>query len=385
MGADRWLILAVLFVARFSLGFQFQSAGSVAPYLIDDLGIDYGQIGTLVGLFMLPGLLLSFPGGLLGHRFGDKRVVLAGLIMMTLGGILAGSAETYLLLVLARLTSGIGAVFLFVLMTKMVADWFAGQELYFAMSIFIIGWPIGIAAAQATQGWLAGAYGWGSVFDLTAALMMVALLAMAAFYGPPPRAGPALPSGRRLSRREVWLVCLVGWIWMLINAAYLVVLSFGPTLLQERAIGAARAAALVSLMSWVFVVVLPLGGYLATRFRAPNLVMIAGLGLSTIACALIPFHGAAPLLFVLYGTGVAFSAPVLAALPAEVLPPETRGSGFGVYYLWYYGGSAFIPPLAGFLLDETGSASAPVLFAAAMTSACLFCLALFRVEERRLA
>ncbi|MEA2872978.1 MAG: hypothetical protein QOH67_2954, partial [Hyphomicrobiales bacterium] len=33
---SRWFILAVLFAARFALGYQFQSAGSVAPFLIRD-------------------------------------------------------------------------------------------------------------------------------------------------------------------------------------------------------------------------------------------------------------------------------------------------------------------------------------------------------------
>ena len=37
MLASRWLMLAVLFAARFVLGYQFQSAGSVAPLLIRDL------------------------------------------------------------------------------------------------------------------------------------------------------------------------------------------------------------------------------------------------------------------------------------------------------------------------------------------------------------
>ena len=68
MLSNRWFILVVLFVARFCLGYQFQSAGSVAPFLISEFALDYRQIGTLVGLFMLPGLVLAVPGGLLGKR-----------------------------------------------------------------------------------------------------------------------------------------------------------------------------------------------------------------------------------------------------------------------------------------------------------------------------
>ncbi len=74
----RWLILAMLFAARTVIGYQYQSVAAVSPFLMADLGIDYGQFGTLLGLYFLPGIVLALPGGLLGRRFGDKRVVVAG-------------------------------------------------------------------------------------------------------------------------------------------------------------------------------------------------------------------------------------------------------------------------------------------------------------------
>jgi hypothetical protein len=46
-----------------ALGYQFQSAGSVAPFLIRDFGIDYTQVGLLVGAFILPGIAISLPAG----------------------------------------------------------------------------------------------------------------------------------------------------------------------------------------------------------------------------------------------------------------------------------------------------------------------------------
>jgi len=127
MRSNRWFILVVLFVARFCLGYQFQSVGSVAPFLISEFGLDYRQIGTLVGLFMLPGLVLALPGGLLGKRFGDKPVVVMGMAAMILGGVLSGVAQSYAVISTGRVISGVGAVFLVVLMAKMVTDWFAGR------------------------------------------------------------------------------------------------------------------------------------------------------------------------------------------------------------------------------------------------------------------
>ena len=70
---NRWLILAVLFVVRAAMGFQYQSVGSVFSFLVEDLNIDYAQLGALIGLYQLPGIALAFPGGLLGKPFGATR------------------------------------------------------------------------------------------------------------------------------------------------------------------------------------------------------------------------------------------------------------------------------------------------------------------------
>jgi predicted MFS family arabinose efflux permease len=65
---NRWLILLVLFLARAAMSFQFQTIGAVGPLLIDRLHIDFTWLGTLIGLYMLPGtivaLLVNFSPGL---------------------------------------------------------------------------------------------------------------------------------------------------------------------------------------------------------------------------------------------------------------------------------------------------------------------------------
>lgn len=39
------------------MGFQFQSVASISTFLVADLGINYTEIGTLVGLYLLPGVV----------------------------------------------------------------------------------------------------------------------------------------------------------------------------------------------------------------------------------------------------------------------------------------------------------------------------------------
>jgi MFS family permease len=274
----------------------------------------------------------------------------------------------------------------------MIIDWFAERELFFGMAVFIIGWPIGIAAAQATQSRWAESHPWQSVFFATAALVAVALLLMLLFYRLPPGAHPSADAARRrLTPWEVRMTCLTGAIWMLLNAAYLAFLSFGPSKLIEggRSIPAAdrvvAADAVVSVMSWVFIVALPLGGYLANKHKAPDAVMVSGLIASILLGAYVPFSSTPLLSFAVLGFSLALAAPVVAALPARVLAPEVRGPGFGIYYLWYFGGMPVLIALAGLLRDNTGSGTASLEFAVAMLVLCLPLLAVFRFAQARRA
>jgi predicted MFS family arabinose efflux permease len=381
---SRWLILAVLFIARFALGYQFQSAGSAAPFLIRDLDIDYAQVGVLIGVFILPGVAISVPSGLLAQRLGDKNIVISGMALMVAGGVLAGVGHAYSVLLAGRVLSGTGGAILVVIMLKMIIDWFAEKELFLGMAVFILGWPIGIAAAQATQSRVAELQSWKMVFLSSAALAAVALLLMLLFYRLPPGPRPQTSAERRrLTRSDVSMACLTGAIWMLLNGAYLAVLSFGPSELIERGMPIAAADAVVSVMSWVFIVALPLGGYVANRYNLPDAVMVGGLVASIVLGAYLPFSPAPLLSFALFGFALALATPVVAALPAQVLTPDTRGPGFGIYYLWYFGGMPVLIALAGLLRDRTGSAKASLDLAVVMLVCCLLLLGAFRLTRAR--
>ena len=129
------------------MGFQFQSVATLSSFLINDLRIDYTQLGLLIGFYLLPGTVIAYPGGLLGQRFGDKQVAILGMTLMVVGGVLTGSSHDYAIFLVGRLISGIGAVLLNVLLTKMATDWFVGRELGTALALLVSSWPVGIGVA----------------------------------------------------------------------------------------------------------------------------------------------------------------------------------------------------------------------------------------------
>ena len=65
------------------MGYQFQSVASVSSYLVNDLGFSYAEIGTLIGFFLLPGIVIAIPSGVMTRVVSDKRLLMAGAVAMT--------------------------------------------------------------------------------------------------------------------------------------------------------------------------------------------------------------------------------------------------------------------------------------------------------------
>jgi predicted MFS family arabinose efflux permease len=384
--SNRWFILSVLFLARISMGYQFQSIGSVSPSLVKEFAIEYAAIGTLIGLQSLPGLFLSLPSGLLGNRFGDKRVVLWGLVLMTVGTILVGISHSFFLAATGRLISGIGAILLNVIMSKMVADWFAGKEIIAAMAVFVNSWPVGIGLALVTQPTISSALNWSAVFHISAATSAVGFIIMAIFYHSPAEAHQITTGPKpkvQLSGREIYLVPLAAIIWAFYNGAYIIVPTFGPPLLSSRGMVFAEAAVLVSFNNWLIIGSVPLGGWMAQKFRRPNTFMVLGFILFGLAMLLLPFGSAVPLI-VSMGIIGGIPAGSIMAMPAAVLRPQSRAVGMGLFYTVYYGVYAAMPALAGLALDFTKSTASPLFFGAGLLFVAIILLIWFRSLQMRL-
>src|SRR5262245_418585 len=182
---ERWLILAVLTFARTVIGFQFQSVVSVSPYLIDQFHMSYAALGTLIGLYLLPGTAVAIPGGVLAQRFGDKRIICIGLAAMACGALMMATTENFALLSAGRIVSGTGAVFLNVMVTKMVTDWFPNDKATVALSILIASWPIGIGIALILLPTVAKVASWQAAIHATVAASVVAFALISVFYRAP--------------------------------------------------------------------------------------------------------------------------------------------------------------------------------------------------------
>lgn len=382
---SRWTILGVLFLVRTAMGFQFQSVASVSSFLIEDLDIDYTRFGLLIGLYHLPGIALALPGGLLGRRFGDKRVVVAALALMAIGGLMTGVNHSYTIAFSGRLLSGVGAVVLNVLLTKMVADWFAGREIVTAMAILVSSWPLGISLGLISLGALATVTSWKLVMHLTAVVCLFSLVLMLAFYRTPSAvANDQKSESARLkfSSLELGLLMLAGIVWTLFNVGFVSLPSFAPQFLTSTGYSLAGAGFLVSLVTWLVIPAVQLGGYIAERLRRPNVIMVSCFLGSGLAICLLPYWSSPLALFIALGLLFGPPAGLIMALPTEVLRPENRAAGMGIYWTCYYAGMAVLTALAGLSRDLTNNPAAPLWFGGILLFIAIIILGLFRSFQR---
>lgn len=366
MPERRWIILGVLFAARAATGFQFQSIGSATNLLITDLAIGYSQIGMLLGAYLLPGVIVAFPAGLLGQRIRDKTIGLAGLALMAVSGLALSYSGDFALALAARLIGGVGATIVILVATKMVADWFDAKEIVLAMSLLQMSWPFGAMIALPIQAWIGQSFGLAAVMA-SGAIGAVAVFCAFALVPHASQPAEAAIAGRtKLPGAALVPVVIAGTIWGVMNLACVLFFSYAPLLMVAQGSSQTVSASLTSLAIWFTILAIPTGGYLVHRSGQPIVAIIACGLIAAAALALFvaDFHPTISCL--IFGVAIGPLSGAILSLPAKVLEPADRSVGFGLFYTCFYVLMAVGPTAAGHLQDAWGSPSAALVASAAL-------------------
>jgi len=381
---NRWMILAVLFVARIGLGFQFQTMGSVSGELATELDLNYTQIGTLIGLFMVPGVFLSIPAGIAGRFVSDRFIVGLGLVTLGAGGALASIAESFEMLTAARLICGAGFVFSTIFLTKIVADYFSGKELATAMGVFVMSWPCGIALGQVGHGWLAANMDWRMAFVVASIYCVIGALLVVIFCRTAPDAAVQTGGFRfTLSRNETFLIIVASFVWALFNAGYVVYLSFAPSVLISAGYDSVSALSVISLASWLMVISGVVCGMIADRSGKADLVLYICMAAAITGILILFITPLAIPSSVLFGLMGIAPAGVIMALTGQAMKPENRAVGMGIFFTTYFLVQSPAPAIAGWLYDLTLNEFWPMLFAIVLFFFTAVANIVFRMVQKR--
>ena len=365
----RWIVLAVLFAARAATGFQFQSVGSTTNLLMHDLALGYAQLGMLLGAYLLPGIVVAFPAGLIGQRVRETTLGLGGLALMAVSGIALAYCDNFAAALIARVIGGVGATIVILVATKMTTDWFAGREIVLAMSLLQMSWPFGAMVALPAQTYLAQSLGWPAVMASSAILALVALGAFTLLPRSPAPAEAATAARTSLPGRILVPILVAGAIWGAMNLACVLFFSYAPQVMVAQGSSPTGAASLVGLAIWFTIIAIPAGGYLVERSGRPvAAIIVCGLA-AALALGLFVANIHPTVACLVFGIAIGPLSGAILSLPTRVLEPRDRSLGFGLFFTCFYILMAIGPSAAGRLQDAWGKPSVALIAGAALLAA----------------
>lgn len=357
----RWNILALTYLSMLAFAFVFQSIPPILSLIIRELHISHTEAGLLMGLFAVPGIFLSIPGGMLFDRYGTGKIVVVCFILMIIGTLIMVSGRNFFHLASGRVLSGTGALILAIGLPRLVSQWFSGKELGIAMGIFNTAMPMGTIISFTTFGVLAKNLGWQASVSVGGLATLVALIAFLLFHKPAPS-----PTGRSPGENNIGLlsfkeagisIWVLGIAWMWFNASTISFITFAPDFfITDKGFSIKFAGFLTSFLMWGSLILSPVVGHLIDKIDSKEiLIAVGGLAL-TIFIFFVPWANT-PLIFlmVLIGISVSLIPVSVFSLPADIVKPKSLGFGFGVISTCLSIGMVVGPYFVGLIRDRTGS------------------------------
>jgi DHA2 family multidrug resistance protein-like MFS transporter len=174
--AGRWWALAALVISGLVIGLDSTVLITALPTLSSKLGASTSDLQWISAAYTLTlgGLLL--PGGVLGDRYGRKRLLLIGLALFGIASVIASQATTATTLIAMRALMGVGGALIVPLSLSILPSMFTPEERPRAVSVTAAGAFLGLPLGPLVAGWLLSHYAWGSVFLINAPVVVIALI-----------------------------------------------------------------------------------------------------------------------------------------------------------------------------------------------------------------
>ena len=150
------------------------------PTLAGSLHASATDLQWFVSSYTLALAVGLLPGGLLGDRFGRKKVMLITLTMFGLGSLACAYSPNAGVFIAARTFLGLSAGAMIPLVLSVVAVMFTDEERTKAVSIWAAANFLALPIGPILGGWLLSNYWWGWVFLMNLPVVVIGLIAVAA-------------------------------------------------------------------------------------------------------------------------------------------------------------------------------------------------------------
>jgi MFS family permease len=372
-----WFALGVLFAINMMNFYDRQIVGALNEPIRREWNLSDWDMGILNTAFTLIYAAVGVPLGRLSDRSSRTRVLSGGIALWSILTAATGAAWSYASMFALRVGVGVGEASCAPAANSLVGDLFPPKQRGRALSIMMLGLPIGAFLSSLFSGVIAEKLGWRTAFYL--ACVPGLLLGFLILFIPEPMRG-GFEQGAAAAHRTAplhrpgnpYLLVLKTptMFWLIISGALLnfnmyAVMGFLQAFIQRyHKLPIARASVVTSIVIGAVGVIGLLGGGWAAdrlqRVRSDGRLLVACVALLLSApCIYMGFEqpaGEVGAFMVLTGAGVmlmyVYYAGVYAAIQ-DVIEPGLRGTAMALYFfaMYVFGGS-FGSSVTGGLSDR---------------------------------
>jgi predicted MFS family arabinose efflux permease len=385
-----WYAIIVLFLINTMNFFDRLIIGALGEPIRKEFELGDASLGLLATAFTLVYAVAGLPLGRLADRVSRPGILAGGVLVWSLFTAASGLARSYWQIFAFRIGVGIGEASCAPAATSLISDLFPQEKRARAMSIFMLGLPIGIALSFAVSGTLAQAYGWRTAF-IVAGIPGLVLAVLALFIREPRRDAVDVPAaaGSGVGSPYRRILSSPTMRWLIVSGAihnfclYALSSFMTPYLMRFHELEIRDASIIAMFVNGVFT--LPgmlLGGFVgdAASKRRPNggLIVVGAatlLAIPLFVSAVLAEAGNTTLFLWTMGGAFAlmyFYYSVTYAAIADVTEPRLRGTAMSVYFLaMYVLGGALGPYVLGLLSDQFTRRAAEAAGVTELTTAAL--------------
>ncbi len=174
----RWLALGALALSVLVVGLDLTVLNLALPTLGTELHASTSDLQWFIDAYSLVLAAALLPAGLLGDRFGRKKVLIPALVLFGLASLACAYSHTAGELTAARAVLGLGAAVILPLSLAVIPVLFAPEERQKAIAVVMAAVFIGYPLGPILGGWLLDTFWWGSVFLINVPVIAIALVAV---------------------------------------------------------------------------------------------------------------------------------------------------------------------------------------------------------------
>lgn len=327
--------------------------------LRNEFDLNLQQLGLIASIPSLASAILAIPIGLLSDRIGPKKMLLMSFGFAGLGAILAGTASTPLMLIVAISLIYINTSIYHPASYAATAKMFKPEDRAKAMGLHGAGGTLGHAMGPLSVSLLVGllAWQWRQVYLFLAIPMVVGILMV--YKLPESEDDKPEKKGVKDTGEKLLTTSLI--MFLTYQATRMIASSMMNTFLvlylqDVRGMSLTVSTFLQSTNTLTGLIFAPIGGYLAARYGDKQWLQVCLLGAFTVLALAfqIPNNTLFMSLYVLYGVGNTLGMAGRSAIMAKLTPSGQRGLGYALFFLPGSIIGAVAPVAAGYVADIMG-------------------------------